>query len=77
MFFPSTPEVRESSFNFICRASNMSNPPLRVFRMSVITFIASLACIVPIRPGITSITPPSAQDGTSSCGGGSGLGLCS
>ena len=39
----------------------------------VIILIVSVACIIPIIPGSTPITPASAHDGTISGGGGSGI----
>jgi hypothetical protein len=58
--------------NDIRSASNSSRRPASVSPNPVSSLIASVACNVPITPGSTPSTPPSAHDGTSPGGGGSG-----
>src|SRR5947209_2897345 len=61
-----------SSRNFIPRASNKSKRPTRFSPQPRISLMVSIAWIEPTIPGRTPRTPPSAQEGTSPGGGGSG-----
>ena len=56
---------------FIRRASTSSSRPASVSPIPRINLIASVAWMVPMRPGSTPSTPASAQLGTSPGGGGS------
>ena len=61
-----------SSRNRIRSASNSTSRPISESPAPRISLITSFACSAPMIPGSTPSTPPSAQDGTSPGGGGSG-----
>src|SRR5260370_31558576 len=58
--------------NFIPSASNSNKRPTRLSPRPRMSLIVSIAWMDPTIPGSTPSTPPSAQEGTSPGGGGSG-----
>ena len=57
---------------FMVSALNVSSRPVSNLPVPVIHFIASVACSVPVMPGITPSTPTTLPEGTSPGAGGSG-----
>ena len=60
------------SWKRIAIASYISSRPESGAPRSSSSFRASVACMTPMTPGSTPMTPPSAHDGTEPGGGGSG-----
>ena len=61
-----------TSLNSVASASKRSSRPISGSPIPSASLSASLACSEPTMPGSTPSTPPSAQLGASSGGGGSG-----
>ena len=61
-----------TSLNSVASASKSSSRPTSGSPIPAASLIASFVCSEPMIPGSTPSTPPSAHDGASSGGGGSG-----